>query len=306
MKIKIDVLGCGSAFSREQNTSALRIIDDANRQWLIDCGPTIPRALWLRGGDINDIDAIYITHVHPDHCAGLAALLNYWKSASRQKPLVIYSQPQLRPVLMQLTTLACWPQTTLCFDLDWCDTTDAWTWHDWHIHTAETQHELTNRAIRITLGEQTLFYSGDGRPTAESVALMAGADLAFHSLTALNNDASHGDFPSCLALFQQLDVPAFGLYHCYDAILDDLKTACQPWDGLFVSDDGLQYTINKPQIHGEGRFRDCRRCSAHRRRHGWRLPPAAAVRWHPQSWSHCSVRQWGRCTGRRLLPAAAS
>nr|VUD28896.1 metal-dependent hydrolases of the beta-lactamase superfamily III [Raoultella sp. NCTC 9187] len=65
---------------REPNTSALRVIDNNNRQWLIDCGPTIPRALWQRGGDINDIDAIYFTHVHPDHCTGLTALLNYWKA----------------------------------------------------------------------------------------------------------------------------------------------------------------------------------------------------------------------------------
>lgn len=253
--MKIDVLGCGSAFSREQNTSALRIIDEANRQWLIDCGPTIPRALWQRGGEINDIDAIYFTHVHPDHCVGLTALLNYWKSFSRQKPLVIYSQPEQRTVLMQLAALASWPQTTMSFELDWRDTTDAWTWHDWHIQTAETQHELTNRAIRITQGEQTLFYSGDGRPTAQSIALMAGADLAFQecaSLTALNEDASHGDFPSCLALFQQLDIPALGLYHCYDAILDDLKAACDPWDGLFVSHDGLRYSLT-PSTDGEER-----------------------------------------------------
>ena len=57
--MKIDVLGCGSAFSCTQNTSALRVIDADNKQWLIDCGPTVPRALWQRGGEVNDIDAIY-------------------------------------------------------------------------------------------------------------------------------------------------------------------------------------------------------------------------------------------------------
>ncbi|MBA7843896.1 ribonuclease Z [Klebsiella sp. RHBSTW-00484] len=244
--MKIDVLGCGSAFSSEQNTSALRVIDAQNRQWLIDCGPTIPRALWRRGGDINEIDVIYFTHVHPDHCTGLTALLNYWKSFSRQKPLIIYSQPQQRPVLMQLAALANWPQTTLCFAIDWRDSAEAWTWHDWHIQTAQTQHELTNRAIRITFGGQTLFYSGDGRPTPDSIALMAGADLVFQecaSLTALADDASHGDFPSCLALFQQLNLRTMGLYHCYDAILPALKFACLPWEGLFVSHDGLQYEL---------------------------------------------------------------
>jgi glyoxylase-like metal-dependent hydrolase (beta-lactamase superfamily II) len=39
-----------------------------------------PRALAARRG-VNDIDAIYFTHVHPDHCTGLTALLNYWKSS---------------------------------------------------------------------------------------------------------------------------------------------------------------------------------------------------------------------------------
>ena len=73
--MKIDVLGCGSAFSCTQNTSALRVIDADNKQWLIDCGPTVPRALWQRGGEVNDIDAIYFTHVHPDHCTGRAGEL---------------------------------------------------------------------------------------------------------------------------------------------------------------------------------------------------------------------------------------
>lgn len=252
--MKIDVLGCGSAFSESQNTSALRVIDNNNHQWLIDCGPTIPRALWQRGGDINDIDAIYFTHVHPDHCTGLTALLNYWKSFSRHKPLIIYSQPQQRPVLMQLAQLANWPDTALCFAIEWRDVTPAWTWHDWQIRTAETQHELSNRAIRITLAEKSLFYSGDGQPTAQSIALMAGADLAFQecaSLTALSDDASHGDFPACLALFQTLALPAMGLYHCYDAILPALRVACRPWNGLFVSQDGLQYDLHQPPRSGE-------------------------------------------------------
>jgi hypothetical protein len=156
---------------------------------------------------------------------------------------------------MQLAALASWPQTALGFDLDWRDATDTWHWHDWHIRTAETQHELPNRAIRITQGGQTLFYSGDGRPTPQSIALMAGADLAFRS--ALTDRAQRGclprRFPSCLALFQQLAIPAFGLYHCYDAILDDLKTACQPWNGLFVSHDGLQITLTTPHNAPEER-----------------------------------------------------
>ena len=246
-QMKIDVLGCGSAFSLRQNTSAIRIIDEKNNQWLIDCGPTIPRALWQRRLDINAIDAVYFTHVHPDHCTGLTALLNQWKSFGRSKPLTIYSQPEQRPVLMQLASLANWPDTTLCFAIDWQDTQDAWTWRDWQIQTAFSQHEIPNRAIRITQGKQSLFYSGDGRPTPASVALMHNASLAFQecaSLEPLANDASHGDFPGCLALFNQLRLPTLGLYHCYDAAIPSLENACLAHAGLFVSQDGLQCDLS--------------------------------------------------------------
>lgn len=252
--MKIDVLGCGSAFSHWQNTSALQVQDD-NHQWLIDCGPTIPRALWQRHGDINDIDAIFFTHVHPDHCTGLTALLNYWKSFSRQKPLIIYSQPQQRQVLMQLAQLANWPASSLPFAIEWQDSSVSWHWQDWKIETAHTQHEIANQAIRISTASHSLFYSGDGRPTPQSVALMAGCDLAFQecaSLTPLAEDASHGDFPGCLALFEALALPRLGLYHCYDAILPALKQACLPYPGLFVSEDGLQYDCQQQHFfHGK-------------------------------------------------------
>lgn len=245
--MKIDVLGCGSAFSLRQNTSAIRISDDTNNQWLIDCGATIPRALWQRGLDINVIDAIYFTHVHPDHCSGLTALLNQWKSVGRSKPLTIYSQPDQRPVLMQLALLANWPETTLCFAIDWQDTQDAWTWRNWRIQTALSQHEIPNRAIRISQGDQSLFYSGDGRPTADSVALMYNASLAFQECASqepLPDHASHGDFPGCLALFNQFRLPALGLYHCYDTVIPSLENACQHHMGLFLSRDGLQCDLS--------------------------------------------------------------
>lgn len=244
--MKIDILGCGSAFSLRQNTSAIRVIDSAGYQLLIDCGPTIPRALWQRGLDVNDIDALYFTHIHPDHCTGLTALLNHWKSFQRTKPLIIWSQPAHGPALLQLASLANWPETGLCFAIDWRDSTPEWRWQDWILRTAFTHHEIPNLALRIETALATLFYSGDGRPTPESIALMAGADLAFQecaSATPLPGDASHGDFPDCLALFSRLKLPALGLYHCNDSARPTLVEACKPYPGLFVSEDGMTFEL---------------------------------------------------------------
>ena len=141
-----------------------------------------PRAL-QRGGEVNDIDAIYFTHVHPDHCTPDGATEPLEKLFPSEASH--YCQPAQQPVLMQLAALANWPQADLGFTIDWQECREARTWQDWQIRTAPTQHELSNRAIRITIAGQTLFYSGDGRPTADSIALMAGAGLAFQECASV-------------------------------------------------------------------------------------------------------------------------
>jgi ribonuclease Z len=61
--MKIEVIGCGSVFSKISNTSSILVSDHKQNRMLIDCGPTIPRALWQREIGINDIDAIYFTYI---------------------------------------------------------------------------------------------------------------------------------------------------------------------------------------------------------------------------------------------------
>ncbi len=240
--MKIEVLGCGSAFSTQYNTSSICITDRAQRSWLIDCGPTIARAWWQRGHDINVIDALYFTHIHPDHCAGLPVLLSQWQAFGRTAPLDIYCQAEQMPSLKSLVALAVWPHDEFPFAIYWHAVCAEFRWHDWHIRTAQTQHAVTNRALRIEADGQTLFYSGDGRPTDASIALMQGAMLAFQecaSLEALSTDASHGDFPSCLSLLATGAVERLGLYHCYDEFLPQLRQRCAGHAKLFVSEDGL-------------------------------------------------------------------
>ena len=240
----IDVLGSGSAFATQRNTSSI-LIQGAG-QWLVDCGPTIPRALWQRKTDINAIDVIWFTHIHPDHCTGLAPLLNQWKSFGRVKPLTIFCEPAQRAVLQQLTLMAVWPQTTFCFDIDWQDITPETAWRDWRIRSAPTQHEIPCRALRIDAHGLALFYSGDGRPTPESLALMAGATLAFQecaSWQVLDDDASHGDFPSCLTVCDCLQLPALGLYHCREADIAAIRDACARHPALFLVEDGQQHDL---------------------------------------------------------------
>ncbi len=244
--MKVTVIGSGSAFSTLNNTSSILIADDQQHQWLVDCGPTVPRALWAQGLGVNEIDAIYFTHIHPDHCSGLAALLNQWKSFKRSKPLDIFCQADQRGVLEQLVALAIWPATTVRFDIQWHEVKDAFSWKHWELQTAETVHEVNNRSLRVAVDDQVLFYSGDGRPTEATRQLMAGADLAFQecaSFQALAPDASHGDFPGCLKLLGSTQVKALGVYHCFDEYIPEIEAAAREVSGLFLSRDGMSFDL---------------------------------------------------------------
>ena len=68
--MKIKVVGCGNA-SSIKNFNSQFLIEEKGRKMLIDCGVTTRFALKNLNIDIKDIDDIYISHSHSDHCGEL-------------------------------------------------------------------------------------------------------------------------------------------------------------------------------------------------------------------------------------------
>lgn len=240
--MKIDVLGTGSAYSTERNTSSILVSDKSGLSWLIDCGATVPRAIWQRELALDAIEAIWITHIHPDHCLGLTTLLNNWHSRGRRAPLQIWCQPAHQYQLQALVALSYWPETGLNYPLSWHHCEDQLQWQHWQLRSAFSQHEISNRALRIEVDGQALFFSGDGRPTPATVALMEGADWVFQecaSATALSADSSHGDLPDALALRERARFGQLYLYHCNDGYCAEVERQLTGLAGVELAFDGM-------------------------------------------------------------------
>ncbi len=62
--------GTGSAWSTYYGNSSA-VLENAGSRLIIDCGHTVPGRLRQMGIDVQDIDAIFITHLHGDHVYGL-------------------------------------------------------------------------------------------------------------------------------------------------------------------------------------------------------------------------------------------
>lgn len=65
--------GTGSAWSTYYGNSSA-VLENAGSRLIIDCGHTVPGRLRQMGIGINEIDAIFISHLHGDHVYGLEEL----------------------------------------------------------------------------------------------------------------------------------------------------------------------------------------------------------------------------------------
>lgn len=225
--LDIDIIGIGSAYSRQYVNASL-LIHQQQQCWLIDCGPTVPQAIWQRQMDIDLIDLIYFTHIHPDHCMGFASLLNYFHSMGRKKPLQIMAQKQQQDALKSMLPLAYAPDPNINFDIEWIETTQQGQWYHWTWKTAYSHHPITNRSLWIDINGFRLFYSGDGRPSEQTIQLIQSSDLIIHECSGVDPlpmEAGHADLPMLLELSEQTGTTPWRLYHCRDENHDEINEA---------------------------------------------------------------------------------
>ncbi len=83
-------LGTASGLPVANKFSSAIHLSANGKSYLLDCGEGVSNALLKYKLPYLEIEAIFITHTHPDHCAGLPLLLQLMHVNKRQKPLTIY------------------------------------------------------------------------------------------------------------------------------------------------------------------------------------------------------------------------
>jgi len=73
--------------SRSETANALRVGDHL---FLVDCGYGTLASMVAAGVRHQDVDAIFITHLHDDHCSDLFGILTHMATQGRARDVVVY------------------------------------------------------------------------------------------------------------------------------------------------------------------------------------------------------------------------
>ena len=89
--MEIIFLGTSSGTpTKERNVTAVALRKKNDKRWsLIDCGEGTQHQLLYTNLSMQQLDAIYITHIHGDHCYGLPGLLASASMGGRTEPLLL-------------------------------------------------------------------------------------------------------------------------------------------------------------------------------------------------------------------------
>lgn len=114
--MKLTILGCFSATPQVHTNPTAQILEIKNHTFLIDCGEGTQVELRRHKVKFVKIKHIFISHLHGDHCFGLAGLVSTFRLLTREADLHIYAPKGLKEVItLQMKLSDSWTNFKLIF-----------------------------------------------------------------------------------------------------------------------------------------------------------------------------------------------
>ena len=96
---KVHILGCGSALPTLKHSASSQIVEVRGKFFMVDCGEGTQMQLRKTHVNFTKIQAVFISHLHGDHCFGLIGLISTFGMLGRTAPLQIYAPEALGALL---------------------------------------------------------------------------------------------------------------------------------------------------------------------------------------------------------------
>jgi ribonuclease BN (tRNA processing enzyme) len=173
--VKLTVLGCSGSLPGPDSPAAGYLVEADGYRIVLDLGNGALGAL-QRHLAATEIDAVVLSHLHADHCLDMTSLLVALRYGPDRPSARI---PVIGPAGTERRIAAAWdadiPDPGLRDLFDFA-TPEPGELGPFQVAFAPMNHPVPASAVRLTVGDRSLVYSGDTGECPALVELAAGAD----------------------------------------------------------------------------------------------------------------------------------
>ena len=177
MTVRVTVIGSAGTHASAERVCSSYLVSHNDTHLLLDMGSGALHNL-LKVIDVADLDAVLISHLHPDHYLDIFGLNYAWRfHPASPPPLPVYG-----PAAMYDTVASLLPAESVerMVDLLHFKTATAGDTIDvgpFHVELFAMNHPTETLGSRITVGDTVIAYTGDTAPTPATDLLARDADL---------------------------------------------------------------------------------------------------------------------------------
>ncbi|HEX9712175.1 MAG TPA: MBL fold metallo-hydrolase [Actinomycetota bacterium] len=174
--MELTVLGASGSYPSARSACSGYLLRHQGYSIWMDAGNGTLKEL-QRHIALTDVNAVLLSHAHPDHCADMYPFFYGLLNSQPAHPIPVITPPGVREKLESLVggdSIERWRALLGWRELDADQETEL---GPFRVHAFEAAHSIVNNTLRITAGGRTLCYSGDTGPNPALAGAAQGADL---------------------------------------------------------------------------------------------------------------------------------
>ena len=183
----LTVIGCSGTYSSADASCSSYLLRTPTTTVLVDAGPGSSMEL-QRHVSLEELDAIVISHEHPDHWTELPVLYHAYRYGIERADMPVYGTAGTLALLESVSPHS----TSTAFSWTTIDASSTLSIGDIDFTFSETDHPVETLAVLARSGGKTIGYSADTGPDWSPSDLGSDIDLLVYETTLPNELEDEG------------------------------------------------------------------------------------------------------------------